>query len=1101
MPEVFDLSASVSLDTSKFDEGLVNLRQRMQQIQQEFGDLSFSVGFDSSSFRTELNRAQQEANRADLSLDFDASGVSDELERVRQEASDTSSEINQLEREVANLQNRSDKSRNRNNNGNTNNDGDDDDKSSLFGALTLSNIAVNTLEGIFSHAGELISTSINLASDLVEVQNVVDVTFDDSADVINEWAQNAINAYGLTETKAKQYASTIGSMFKSMGIADDDVTQMSMDITGLAADMASFYNLDHDTAFEKIRSGISGETEPLKALGINMSVANMNAYALAQGMDKTYDKMTQAEQATLRYQYLLEVTKDAQGDFERNSDSYSNEMRKLQSNLQRIASKFGEGLLQVVTPAVSMLNNLLSDNTYQQTEAEKILNQQKQSLYDAEITYASALKIVSAMREMEAEGGEAVKSTDAWTNALEALKQVMPGLAQYVDLTTDAITGNTDAIDAYVNSIHNMQNASVFDDAVTNAENAVQETQKELQQAQSVKATLEVQIETASSDEVKAVYKNQRDKLFAELKSSFENWSYGDTWEEFAKSQFYTNYKQIQSGSLDLTGAVLKAVQTPGTTYKQRQLIASIESAQEAYLSPTDDLQAQLDAQIAYIEQLEATLGELTNEYEIATQERDQYYISDEGKAGKLQLEFQNAVDAEEEALETLINAHETVQSIRSDTLSNMQKQYSGVASGIGFMVKKTRAEIEELMQSTYSKENVTSWWGDNADVLNIYNEQLKQAQANGVDVGILQNLLTYSDENEALLSQILEISNDPEALAQLNADYQRAREAEQAIAETATEIALANNEDYQEAVQAVHDFYDAFNQADEITTAMAKNNESALAGIDAYGKALQEKLAQYAPILEALYGISPETQLTNYHDYGGLYTINPAVSAKKSKNFEESTVVPIDVDYTRPTAVEAEASTKPVSLNLDYAESAMAEAIGKPVNAGIGATGTESAISIGGTALESIVSAINDAKSMPDIVGEDFLSGVLDKAFAQYDNAFETATSAMQASNEITDNSQRDAFIQTVMDKFTAKIEEITKQTNFAEAPNIFAQDNVLKVYVVNPDEITTTPTIENTFAVDGEAIATAIAPRVNGSIGSGMRVNLMRTKWGDTQ
>ena len=96
-------------------------------------------------------------------------------------------------------------------------------------------------------------------------------------------------------TASKRFSSTMGAMLKSSGAASGDIVKMSEDLAGLAADMASFYNLDFDTAFQKIRSGISGETEPLKALGINMSVANLNAYALEKGLSKTFDKMTQGE--------------------------------------------------------------------------------------------------------------------------------------------------------------------------------------------------------------------------------------------------------------------------------------------------------------------------------------------------------------------------------------------------------------------------------------------------------------------------------------------------------------------------------------------------------------------------------------------------------------------------------------------------------------------------------------------------------------------------------------------------------------------------------------------------------------------------------------
>lgn len=104
---------------------------------------------------------------------------------------------------------------------------------------------------------------VNAASDLQEVQNVVDVTFGNSAAEIDAWAKTAINQFGLSETKAKQFASTLGAMMKSAGLAGSEVVEMSEALSGLAADMSSFYNLDFDTAFQKIRSGISGETEPL----------------------------------------------------------------------------------------------------------------------------------------------------------------------------------------------------------------------------------------------------------------------------------------------------------------------------------------------------------------------------------------------------------------------------------------------------------------------------------------------------------------------------------------------------------------------------------------------------------------------------------------------------------------------------------------------------------------------------------------------------------------------------------------------------------------------------------------------------------------------
>lgn len=212
---------------------------------------------------------------------------------------------------------------------------------------------------------DTIKTGIDYASDLAEVQNVVDVTFGSSTAAINSWSKECLAAYGMNEVSAKRYAGTIGAMLKSSGLAGDATVDMSKDMVGLAGDMASFYNLDLETAFEKIRSGISGETEPLKQLGINMSVANLEAYALSQGITTAYNEMSQAEQVMLRYNYLMSTTADAQGDFARTQDSYANQTRLLSESWLEFTGVMAEQLLPVLTTIVSWLNNIvafLTDN-------------------------------------------------------------------------------------------------------------------------------------------------------------------------------------------------------------------------------------------------------------------------------------------------------------------------------------------------------------------------------------------------------------------------------------------------------------------------------------------------------------------------------------------------------------------------------------------------------------------------------------------------------------------------------------------------------------------------------------------------------------------
>lgn len=234
--------------------------------------------------------------------------------------------------------------------------------------------AANTMENMFRKVGSAVAAigigsavkdAIEYASNLAEVQNVVDVAFGESSAVIDAWAATTSEAFGINELSAKQFAGTMGAMLTSSGVAQDQVESMSMSITELAGDMASFYNLDADEAFSKIRSGISGETEPLKQLGINMSVANLEAYALSQGIKTSYSEMDQASQTLLRYNYLMSVTGDAQGDFARTSSSFANQTRLLEQNWQSFTGTLASGALPMLAYGIGLLNsgiNFLSEN-------------------------------------------------------------------------------------------------------------------------------------------------------------------------------------------------------------------------------------------------------------------------------------------------------------------------------------------------------------------------------------------------------------------------------------------------------------------------------------------------------------------------------------------------------------------------------------------------------------------------------------------------------------------------------------------------------------------------------------------------------------------
>ncbi len=243
-------------------------------------------------------------------------------------------------------------------------------QTSVFGDVLKANLIsealISGIKAIASAIGKIISSivdfikkGVELASNLGEVENVIDTTFGEGADTINKFALSAAGSFGLSELAAKKYTGTMGAILKSMGLTGPEVSDMSMKITGLAGDLASFYNLDGEDAFNKLRSGISGETEPLKQLGINMSVANLEAYALANGITKSYKSMTEAEKVSLRYNYLMQVTADAQGDFAKTSDSLANQQRILSLNFESLSASIGKGLLPAITNLIKPLNEAM----------------------------------------------------------------------------------------------------------------------------------------------------------------------------------------------------------------------------------------------------------------------------------------------------------------------------------------------------------------------------------------------------------------------------------------------------------------------------------------------------------------------------------------------------------------------------------------------------------------------------------------------------------------------------------------------------------------------------------------------------------------------
>lgn len=203
-------------------------------------------------------------------------------------------------------------------------------------------------------------SAIGLASDIEEVQNVVNVAFGDMAAQAEFFAQRCASAFGLSELMAKRTSSTYMAMATAMNLSRDAAKTMSLQLTALSGDMASFYNVQQSVADTALKSVFTGETETLKKFGIVMTEANLEAYRLAQGIKKSYSEMSQAEKVALRYNYVMQNTSLAQGDFVRTSSSWANQIRILKMRWEELMASMGTILTHVLIPIIQALNVILS---------------------------------------------------------------------------------------------------------------------------------------------------------------------------------------------------------------------------------------------------------------------------------------------------------------------------------------------------------------------------------------------------------------------------------------------------------------------------------------------------------------------------------------------------------------------------------------------------------------------------------------------------------------------------------------------------------------------------------------------------------------------
>ena len=681
--------------------------------------------------------------------------------------------------------------------------------------------------------------ALQAASDLQEVQNVVDVTFGDNASKIEKWAKSAADQFGLTETQAKRFTSTMGAMLKSSGLAGDEIVNMSTDLAGLAADMASFYNLDFDTAFQKIRSGISGETEPLKQLGINMSVANLNAFALQQGLEKTFDQMDQGEQTMLRYQYMMSVTSDAQGDFARTSDGYANSLRRAESAVEGIKAKLGEFLIGPAANALNWVNEFLGSLTAEPERTvlddfEEIEIDTTGKMADLEATYTKAQSIINLLDEIskdtvtladgskvtfeelfkdighvEKNGGDVqgyleslgvdvdavIQKYNVWKEATRQLTSLVPGLTSVIDSETGAIDGGTEALQKNLDEWRAAEEKKLAWTAYYSKARAVEEKRGEM-------------------------YKYELDAgTKANLKKQYEE----------EHSYLAGLYKR---------GGILALKDEGGEEVKEYiKLIQDATAAEKEW-------NKQSDALVKTDEELAAAYQYLIDKYGEEEKAAKEAGEAASDFAGKTEKAWKDSTNGAAEALKALADYVQGVRDSTEQAVNSVVKGFEQIKRPTQEMTEQRSKLIEEQNALDKSAKDYQQKWDAIQEKIDGVNEKIEKFEPKGMK-DALTSQLAFMQEYMVNLEKARQMGLSSELLASLS---DGTPESAEYLMQLVADPTAAKEIDalYKQVQERKKEFTDELTQqqltADQVYQSMAEEAKKAVAELD-----LGEQAKEYA--------------------------------------------------------------------------------------------------------------------------------------------------------------------------------------------------------------------------------------------------------------
>lgn len=362
--------ARVGLDDSGFQEGVSKIQRSLKVMQSEFAAASSKLGdFGKSTDGLKL-KADNLSRQMELQKDKVATlskAYQESVEKKGEDAKATENlriKLNYANAELSNMQMELDATTK-----------ELRTKTSAWYKLSESMEAagakMKAVGAKMASAGKTLSTAVTLpllgigtaatkmAMDAIESENLFEVAMGSLADDARKWSVETSKALGLNEYNVRKNVATYNAMLTSMGLTSNESLNMSESLTQLSYDMASFYNLNPEEAFNKLKSGISGEAEPLKALGILVNDNTIKTYAYTHGIAKQGAQLTETQKVQARYGVILEATKNAQGDLARTMDSPTNKIRAMKEQVQAIAIQFGQLLIPLLEKLIATIKPFL----------------------------------------------------------------------------------------------------------------------------------------------------------------------------------------------------------------------------------------------------------------------------------------------------------------------------------------------------------------------------------------------------------------------------------------------------------------------------------------------------------------------------------------------------------------------------------------------------------------------------------------------------------------------------------------------------------------------------------------------------------------------